>query len=914
MTTGVTINKVILCTTPHLDWDWILPFTALCSNNPPYDINGFTYFSSTGGDAFTIFSQAAGFLVPSGTPNPAYFYSICEMGFLKAFTEANPQLAGVLKSAGTNVEILGGGITSPDSLLPHGEAFLRNYLTGTNWVQQAYGLFPKHAYVPDDFGHDSQLPVMLAGMGFQGVTFERVAGGAPTNINPLPGQGDSPAQWMAANGTEFIWGARDGSTAVAHWMQNGYGQGSNLTPQNALTEIQNYIDANQTSSTTPTTYVPVGTDFALPIDTASCAQIWNEQSGSQVTAVAGTFDDYIQDIVASGLLGDPQPFRPQPYYSGCYQTRPRIKRLHNDATRALLGAEIFGVIAGARNAKTCGGAWTVELQARTSALREAWLGLAPSTHHDFITGTAADYVYRGEQLPRLAAARIGAVGLRRDAMREIAAQVKTEPQSGEQPIVVFNQLGFQRNGLVELAVPSALDPSAFASVRTPAGNTALQVSAEGDLLFAATGESLGYTTCYLSPDTVAPTAEATITPSSDGADSYVLANSLISVEVSAASAWAIDTILDLQSGDPQSNILGGTSNQIGFYNDADGNNYRYAPEQGKGYPALTLDTSVTTTVTGVQVLETGPLRVRLQAEVTCTVAGTDYPYVLEYQLVADEPFVRMRTTGACPLNYSAMTIFQLGAEVGAIAQGTPYHWDDAAQVRYWDGPSMQATHDFLIPETTTGAPQAAIYHGAMPAWGQGAQNSNLLVGGLPRNPGQNYFGWCQLPMPPGGIDPDVHTMEYAFRVPTGINVDGNGVADPSNGAQLIEALGYTTPLLALVAPDNSTNQLPASVSLASVSASSGTSTPILTVAKGSEANPSNLILRTYQPSNAGMDVTVSLAGLQTLGGTVQNASLVTALEQPISDSQAPTVSGSDVSFTADLALTTVQVGWSTSNF
>jgi alpha-mannosidase len=909
MKTGVTISKVILCTTPHLDWDWILPFTALCSNIPPYGIGEYSYFSSTGGDAFTIFSQATDLLAPNGTPDPAYFYSICEMGFLKAFTDANPQIAGVLKQAASNLEILGGGITSPDSLLPHGEAFIRNYLTGTSWVQQAYGLFPKHAYVPDDFGHDSQLPVMLAAMGLQGVAFERVPGGQPTNIPPLKGQGPSPAQWMTDNGTEFVWGARDGSTAIAHWLMAGYGQGSGLDPSNALTQIQLYIDANAPSSVTPTLYVPVGTDFALPTDTASCVEIWNQQSGSAVTAVAGTFDDYIQAIVGSGLLGAPQAFRPQPYYSGCYQTRPRLKRLHYDATRALLGAEIFGVIAGARNAQTCGGAWTVELQARTSALREAWLGLVPSTHHDFITGTAADYVYRGEQLPRLAAARTGANGLRRDAMREIAAQVTAAPQSGEQPVVVFNQLGFARTGLVELAVPPTQNLAAFSSVRTPNGSVPFQADADGGLLFPATCESLGYATCYLSTDTVQPTTQATITTSDDGA-SYTLANALISVDVSAASAWAIDTILDLRSANPQANVLGGTSNQVGFYLDGDGNNYRYSPEQGVGSPSLKLDTTVTTVVTGVQVLETGPLRVRLQAQLTCTVAGADYPYQLEYLLAADEPFVRMRTTGNCPFGYSAMTMFDLSAEVDVIAQGTPYHWDDARQVRYWTGPSMQATHDFLIPENTSGAPLCAIYHGAMPAWGQGDQNSTLLVGGLARNPGENYFGWCPIPAPPGGIDPDVHTLEYAFRVPTGITVDSDGKADPSDGAQLIEALAYTTPLTALIAPPNSTAALPASISLASVSAASGTSTPILTVAKPSEADPASLILRAYQPSNASMDVTVSLAGLQTLGGTVNDASLVTALEQSISGAQTPTVTGADIAFTAELALATLKVGWS----
>lgn len=904
---GVTTTKIILCTTPHLDWDWILPFTALCSNTPPYDINGYAYFGSGSADAFTIFSQAADLLAPKGAPDPAYFYSICEMGFLKAFTEANPQIAGLLKQAASNIEILGGGITSPDSLLPHGEAFLRNYLTGATWVQQAYGLFPKHAYVPDDFGHDSQLPVMLAAMGLQGVAFERVPGGGPTDIPPL--QGQSIAQQLTAGGTEFIWGARDGSTAVAHWLMAGYGQGAGLDTSNALTSIQGYIDTNAPSSVTPTLYVPVGTDFALPADTAACVALWNQQSGSAVTAVAGTFDDFIQAIVSSGLLGSPRSFRPQPYYSGCYQTRPRLKTLHHDATRALLGAEIFGIIAGARYAGSCGGAWTTELQARASALREAWLGLVPSTHHDYITGTGADYVYRGEQLPRLAAARAGANGLRRDAMRDIAAAVKAAPQSGEQPVVVFNQLGFSRSGLVELPASSGLDLGKFASVRGSAGGAPVQASAEGGLLFPATCGSLGYETCYLSTQAPAPDATATITPSGDGAASYTLANDLISVEVSAASTWSIDTILDLQSATPQANVLSGTSNQVGFYNDQMGNNYRYSPEQGSQYPPLTLDGSATCAATSIEVLESGPLRVRLRARITCTVSGADYPYTLEYLLVAGEPFVRMRTTGACPFDYSAMTMFQLGATVDAIAQGTPYHWDDAAQVRYWAGPSMQATHDFLIPENTAGAPLGAVYHGAMPAWGQGGENSALLVGGLARNPGSNYFGWCPIPAPPGGIDPDVHTLDYAFRVPTGITVDGNGKADPSDGAQLVEALGYNTPMLALVVPATSVGQLPASISLASASAASGTSTPILTAAKPSEADPASLILRTYQPSNASMDVTVSLAGLRTLGGRVTGASLVTALEQPISQGQAPTVTGGDIAFTAELALATVKVGW-----
>ena len=64
-----------------------------------------------------------------------------------------------------------------------------------------------------------------------------------------------------------------------------------------------------------------------------------------------------------------------------------------------------------------------------------------------------------------------------------------------------------------------------------------------------------------------------------------------------------------------------------------------------------------------------------------------------------------------------MTQFTLAANIGAIAHGTTYHWDDAPLVRYWTGPSMQATHDFAIPKNAQGTPLGAIYHGAMPAWG-----------------------------------------------------------------------------------------------------------------------------------------------------------------------------------------------------
>src|SRR5438045_4022727 len=105
-----------------------------------------------------------------------YYYSVAELGYLQRFVEAHPDRLDSLRAVGADLRIVGGGITSPDSLLPPGEAFIRDYLVGKTWVDATLGLAIRQAWVPDDFGHDAQLPIVLEAMGFEGVGFGRVPG------------------------------------------------------------------------------------------------------------------------------------------------------------------------------------------------------------------------------------------------------------------------------------------------------------------------------------------------------------------------------------------------------------------------------------------------------------------------------------------------------------------------------------------------------------------------------------------------------------------------------------------------------------------------------------------------------------------------------------------------------------------
>ena len=899
---------ILLCGTPHLDWDWELPFPILCDNNPAEQI-GYFNPSYPSADAFSIFEAAI--QLAQGNPN-TYVYSICEMGFLRAFVDANPEKVAQLLSSFKTLEILGGGITSPDNLLPHGEAFIRNYLIGNTWLKNTLGLTTRQAWIPDDFGHDSQLPVLLAAMGFQGVAFMRIPG-FYDNLAPLDGS-PSVYQQLAQNGVDFIWSARDGSTVIAHWLQYGYYQGSGLNPQNAIANIQNYISQNEVSSPTVNLFVAVGNDFAMPTNIPGCVTAWNGQSPAPaVKAQAGTFDDFVQLLAQSNLL-QTHAFYPQPFYTGCFQTRPLLKKLHYRAARALLGAEIFNTIAGfqffaphnARTQQPDPRSWEIEIQGRAAVLRKGWDDLAPSTHHDYITGTGIHYVYYGEQVTRLEQVSAGAEAVRAQAMREIAAQINSQAQSGELPVAVFNQLGFLRDGMVELVPTPELVGNTFQSVSFDGDTYSVQPTYEGRWLFPASVGSLGYATSYLSSAAITVTPEVSIAPKG-AASSYQLTNEFMQVGVSAASNWGIDYILDLKAPNEGANVLGQASNQLTLYTDSNGNNYRYSNENESTLtPAKVEFTSVS-----AQVLETGPLRVRLLTRIQCTVNQIPYTYTLEYILVAGEPFLRMRTTGACPFGYSLMTQFTMAQNIGTMARGTTYHWDDTPLVRYWTGPSMQAAHDFAILENATGAPLGAIYHVDMPAWGQ-VDTGATIAGGLMRNPGLNYFSGVggqdgPIAAPPMGIDPDVHTLEYAFRVPTGITLN-NGVTDASTGAQLIEALGYNTPFVAFAVPAATSRKLPEGFVLASVSNASGASQPIITAAKPAEADPNNLILRVYQPSNTSMNAVLSLAGLQSLNGQqTLTVTPVTALEQSISGATPLATTPGGYALTASAALTTLLV-------
>jgi alpha-mannosidase len=818
----------ILGQSSHLDWDWLFTFEA--------------YFQRS---VNAIFTDALELVGAPADGKSAAVYSIAEVAYVQRFVAEHPEAAAEIVDAGRRFRFLGGGITSPDNLLPEGEAFVRNFLVGRRWTDAQGFLTTPQAWLPDDFGHDAQLPITLHALGLDAVGFSRVPGvdTLRTSLRIDPPKPGSLADELLHDGVDFTWRAADGSEVLGHWLSQGYGwvadaldvppPGAPDAPESetAKQHLRAIFSTLLPASHTPYAFVPLGSDFQPPKQNlVADVAAWNatEYPATGTFVVVGSFDDYARLVSLHREELPTRRFDPTPYWTGHIASRPELKILHVAATRALLAAEAFGVIANGA-LRDDPGTFEARAQERQQALAKAWETLVPSTHHDFVNGTSTDGVASGEQIPLLNEALALAEAQRDTALDEIAAAVPRSAGSAE-TLVVANPLGFARRGLVEIDLPAG-DP-----VATGADGASRQRAADGKLLLLADAPSLGYVSldpgaspeAQLAPAT--PSAPAAVEVSADGG-TIDLENAALHAEIRRDSGWGLVSLVDRATGRelvaPDS-----VANDIVVYDDQ-GGLYRFGDEMaGCGLTPHPRAASLGAIPEQVDVVETGPLRVVVRTRVQ--LEGMDV--VRTYSLVADEALLRLEASGAAASGTSVMVHMPLAGPVDEIVHGTPTHWDSKPAERNGPGLTFDAVHDFAIARSG-GEARGAVLRAGVSAWA--AMRDGLLVGVLWRNA---PFERCDA-YGPHGTDPDPHVVDYALRVPAGIG-------SPESGTALRDSLAFANPLRARLAGGGGT--LPPSLSLASVDPLPA----ILTAAKPAEGDRYGIALRITQPSNADLPVHV----------------------------------------------------------
>jgi mannosylglycerate hydrolase len=320
---------------------------------------------------------------------------------------------------------IGPWYVQPDSLLPGGEAHVRNLLEGRR-AGEAFGPVSRVAYTPDSFGHPAQFPQIFAGFGLDHFVYWR---GNADEIAELP--------------AEYAWEAPDGSVVAACHLGEGYGNASGLSldVDRAAARLKSVVEKLQTRTKTDRVVLLAGTDHQPPqphskqvCEALAAATGWNVRRA--------LLRDFVTDIEATDL----PPFRGEllgglvaNLLPGVWSTRTYLKLRNRDCETALDGwAEPWSALGA-----------VFGLPDERPSIRLAWRQLLQNQAHDSICGCSQDAVH-DQMLGRYDAAE----ELARETTMRMCERIaglgpqRRVPFSEELDIAVFNPSPHTRTDVV----------------------------------------------------------------------------------------------------------------------------------------------------------------------------------------------------------------------------------------------------------------------------------------------------------------------------------------------------------------------------------------------------------------------------------------------------------------------------------
>ncbi|MHA1959269.1 MAG: alpha-mannosidase [Candidatus Thorarchaeota archaeon] len=267
--------------------------------------------------------------------------------------------------------LIGPWYVLPDLYLVSGEALIRNLMMGHS-VASEFGPVMKVGYVPDPFGHVSQMPQIMSQFGCDSYIFAR---GTGNEVDDL--------------GSEFIWQAPDGSEVFAHWLPESYGNSANLPEDvdKAVSMLENVLEKLRPWSRIGTCLLMNGSDhLEAQAHLPDVIRAYNERHENKI--VMGTMAMFVEQMRAyRGKLkhfqGEFRRSKRQNLLSGVYSARVYLKQANEYNMRLLerlveplsVVADILGV------------------NYPKHEIQQAWRYLLRNHAHDDICGCSIDRVH-----------------------------------------------------------------------------------------------------------------------------------------------------------------------------------------------------------------------------------------------------------------------------------------------------------------------------------------------------------------------------------------------------------------------------------------------------------------------------------------------------------------------------------------
>jgi hypothetical protein len=372
---------------------------------------------------------------------------------LEVHPEDRPRLKALVKKKRLDI---GPWYLQPDEFLVSGEALIRNLQTGHK-ISREFGGVMKVGYVPDTFGHISQLPQIFNGFGINSFIYSR---GFPREKESF--------------GPEFWWIAPDGrSRVLASTQVGGYCGGARLgypghvwdprldtfSPRHGGKRVKGLIRQAGRHGRVPVLLVCNGCDHQHPQD--HLPQMLAHLRGKlKLKVTHGHYQDFVDRVLASGaefseLAGELRSSTSGPVLQGVLSTRQPLKN-ENHELQVLLERWLEPMAA------------LAALQGRpypAALVEKAWKLLMLNHPHDSICGCSAEQVHV-DMVPRFEQCRQLAGMLLDESLATLAAKADTRfvekiPKArGAKPtaVVFFNPIAEPRRAPFRAALRFRVDP------------------------------------------------------------------------------------------------------------------------------------------------------------------------------------------------------------------------------------------------------------------------------------------------------------------------------------------------------------------------------------------------------------------------------------------------------------------------
>lgn len=389
-------------------------------------------------------------------PSYSHFMLDGQTIILEDYLEIRPEKEEELKKYIRQGRILiGPWYILPDEFLVSPESTIRNLLRGKELCEE-FGNRMMVGYLPDPFGHISQMPQILQGFSINTACLRR-------------GLSDEPC--------ELWWQSPDGKKVLLSYLKNGYDNASYLPPdRNSFSvELQKNIDKILVHAKSDHILLMNGTDHQEPIpETPACIAHVMKQQGKHIV-LHSTLPQYFSELqqeISLGLLkpetviGELRDCKRHHLLPGVLSARMWIKQRNHQCENLLEHwAEPFS-------------AWVKQLETYTPVkdqsstllsnqlqplIKNAWIQLMKCHPHDSICGCSIDQVHE-EMRSRFDQVEQVAQEVTKQSIEILCSQINTSSQSISDPLfslTVFNPSPYPQTGTVEFCFPSIHEDSNY---------------------------------------------------------------------------------------------------------------------------------------------------------------------------------------------------------------------------------------------------------------------------------------------------------------------------------------------------------------------------------------------------------------------------------------------------------------------